>query len=190
MSTTLLALPGSTRGRSFNRALARAAADLAPDGVTVEIGSIASIPLYDGDREREHGVPDAVKALKARVVATDGLLIVTPEYNHSVPGVLKNAIDWLSRPPKDIARVFHDRPVGVIGATPGRGGTRFAQTALLPTLRALGTRPWFGEQLYVARAREVFDDDGDLVDPKIRELLEGYVAGFAEHVRATVGGGR
>ena len=114
---TILGLSGSLRRGSFNSMLLRAAADMAPAGTTIEIGSIEGIPLYNQDVE-DQGIPPVVQALKERVIATDGLLLVTPEYNGSIPGVFKNAIDWLSRPAADIPKVFRERPVGVIGATP------------------------------------------------------------------------
>lgn len=180
--STIVGIAGSVRERSYNRSLLRAAKELAPDGVTIEIASIRGIPLYDGDAEKADGIPEAVTALKEKIIAADGLLLVTPEYNNSIPGVFKNAIDWLSRPPGDIARVFHDRAVGLIGATPGRGGTTLAQAAWLPVLRTLGTRLYTRGQLQVAGAGDVFDDDGAIVDPKVRELLAKYVEGFAAFV--------
>jgi len=175
----IIGIAGSLRKASFNGALLRAAADLAPPGTDVEIVSIAAIPLYDGDVESERGIPDAVTALKERIAAADGLMLATPEYNNSLPGVLKNAIDWLTRPAKDIPRIFGDKPVALMGATPGMGGTRMSQTAWLPVLRTLGTRPWFGRQLYVAGAAKVFDGEGRLVDEKIKNLLAEFMAGFS-----------
>jgi chromate reductase len=162
--------------------LLRAVVELAPPGTAFEVASIRDIPLYDGDLEAESGVPPAVTALKELIVASDGLLLVTPEYNNSLPGVLKNAIDWLTRPPADIRRVFGSRPVGVIGATPGQGGTILAQAAWLPVLRTLGTVPWFGPRVAVSNAAKVFDDQGKLQDPAIRSQLEKYLAGFAEFI--------
>lgn len=179
---TVIGISGSLRKGSFNAALLRAAAEAAPAGLTIEIGSIAGIPLYDADVESASGVPAVVDELKERIAAADGLLLVTPEYNNSIPGVFKNAIDWLSRPPRDIARVFGDKPVALMGATPGRGGTRMAQTAWLPVLRTLGTKPWFGKQLHVGGAGQVFDGSGKIVDEKVGELLTAYVAGFAAFV--------
>jgi NAD(P)H-dependent FMN reductase len=123
-----------------------------------------------------------VRALKDRIAASSGLLLVTPEYNNSIPGVFKNAIDWLTRPPNDIARVWGDRPVAVIGATPGRGGTLLSQAAWLPVLRTLGTRPWFGGRLQVASAGSVFDEEGRLVDERVREQLKKFLDGFAAFV--------
>jgi NAD(P)H-dependent FMN reductase len=179
---TVLGLSGSLRAKSFNTALLRAAVALSPPGLTIEVATIAGIPLYDGDQEAENGVPAPVSALKERIAVADALLLVTPEYNGSIPGVMKNAIDWLSRPPKDIARVFGGKPVALIGATPGRAGTRLSQTAWLPVLRALGTAPWYGKSLYLDGASRVFDDAGELADEGIKRLLEEYLAAFARHL--------
>jgi len=181
--TQLIGIAGSLRKGSYNAALLRAAAELAPDGARVEIASIKGIPLYDGDLEREQGIPAQAAALKDTIAAADGLLLVTPEYNNSMPGVLKNAIDWLSRPSDDIDRIFGDKPVAIMGATPGRGGTRLAQNAWLPVLRTLGTRAWFGEQLYVAGAARVFDADGRLVDETVKKLLSQFMTGFVAFVQ-------
>jgi NAD(P)H-dependent FMN reductase len=98
--------------------------------------------------------------------------------------VFKNAIDWLSRPAADIDRVFGDKPVALMGATPGMGGTRLAQSAWLPVLRTLGTRAWAGDQLYVARAGQAFDEEGKLVDEKVTKRLSEFMAGFAAFVNA------
>jgi chromate reductase, NAD(P)H dehydrogenase (quinone) len=180
--TYILGLSGSLRRASFNSMLLDAAAQLAPAGTTVEIGSIRGIPLYDGDVEATEGFPTAVQELKKKVTATDGLLIVTPEYNNSMPGVLKNAIDWLSRPFGEIRTVFGGRPVAVIGATLGQGGTTLAQTAWLPVLRTLGTLPWFGGRLMVSDADEVFDKTGKLIDETTKRRLTAFMAGFAEFI--------
>jgi len=109
----LLGLSGSLRTGSFNTSLLRAAKELAPKDSTFEIASIRGIPLYDGDVEDKEGIPAAVSALKDQIAGVDGLLLVTPEYNGSIPGVMKNAIDWLSRPSNDIGRVFGNRAVGI-----------------------------------------------------------------------------
>lgn len=182
---TVIGLSGSLRKGSLNTALLRAAVELAPVELTVDVASIRDIPLYDGDVEAGSGIPAAVAALKDRIAAADGLLLVTPEYNQSIPGVFKNAIDWLSRPGQDIARVFGAKPVGVIGATPGSAGTRLSQTAWLPVLRTLGTQPWFGKQLYLANASSAFDASGKLIDPKSQQLLRDYLLGFAQFVATT-----
>jgi NAD(P)H-dependent FMN reductase len=176
----IIGLAGSLRRASFNASLLRAAAESVPDGSTVEIASIRGIPLYDADVEAE-GIPEPVQALKETIVAADALLLVTPEYNNSIPGVMKNAIDWLSRPPADIARVFGGRPIALMGATPGLGGTSLAQAGWLPVLRTLGTAPWFGGRLMVANAAKVFDADGKLIDETIRGRLLSFMKGFVAY---------
>lgn len=175
----IIAISGSLRAHSFNTALLRAAAAVAPDGVTVEIGPIHEIPLYNFDFEAEHGVPPAVERLKDKLTRADGLLLATPEYNNSIPGVLKNAIDWLSRPPRDIGRVFGDLPVALVGASAGGFGTILSQAAWLPVLRTLGLRHWSGGRLLVSRAADVFDASDALVDAEIRDRLARFVGGFA-----------
>jgi chromate reductase len=179
--TRIVGISGSLRAGSYNSMLLRAAAAVAPEGTAIEIATIEGIPLYNYDVEVQ-GIPEAVTALRERIVAADGLLIVTPEYNNSVPGVLKNAIDWLTRPPAEIARVFVGRPVGIIGATPGPAGTSLAQAAWLPVLRTLQVLPWFGARLGVSGVGTAFDAQGALVDDKVRAQLEKYVAGFAKFV--------
>ena len=164
--------------------LLRAASAAAPSGATIEIEPIREIPLYDGDLEAEHGVPAPVQRLKDRIAAADGLLIATPEYNNSIPGVFKNAIDWMTRPPADVPRVFKGRAVGLIGASPGAYGTVLSQAAWLPVFRTLGMRPWFGQLLYVGNASKVFDPSGRLVDDAIRGRLRKYMEGFVEFAAA------
>ena len=139
--TTLLGIAGSLRRGSYNSALLRVVVELAPAPVRIEAASIRGIPLYDGDVETESGIPDAVRALKERIASADGVLLVTPEYNNSIPGPFKNAIDWLSRPPADIPRVFGNRPFALIGATIGQGGTSLAQVAWLPVLQHARNAP-------------------------------------------------
>lgn len=174
----IVGISGSLRSGSFNSGLLRAAAELAPPGHEIVIGSIRGIPLYDGDVEAREGIPPAVSTLKDLIAANDGLLISTPEYNNSIPGVLKNAIDWLSRPPADIGRVFNGRPVAIMGASPGNFGTILSQNTWLPVLRTLGTQPWFGSRLMVSRAGSVFSAEGDLSDAATRETVRKYVEGF------------
>src|SRR3954468_24207767 len=135
--TTIVGISGSLRRGSLNSSLLRAAVQATPAGVTLDVATIKGIPLYDGDVEAKEGVPDVVEKLKDRIAAADGLLLVTPEYNNSLPGVFKNAIDWLSRPPADIPRVFGNRPVAIMGASPGGFGTILAQESWLPVLRTL-----------------------------------------------------
>lgn len=179
----ILGISGSLRAQSFNTSLLRAAQAAAGDGIELEAATLHGIPLYDGDVERE-GMPAAVDALKARILAHDGLLLVTPEYNNGIPGVFKNAIDWLSRPTPGLADVFRDRPVAVIGASPGGFGTILSQAHWLPVLRTLGTRHWNGGRLMVSRAQSVFAADGALQDDGVRKQLGEFVQGFARFVDA------
>jgi chromate reductase len=178
--TKILGISGSLRQGSYNSALLKAAAQLAPEGVQIEIGSIKGIPLYDGDVEAASGIPEAVKTLKAQILASQGLLLVTPEYNNGIPGVFKNAIDWLSRPSSEIPQLFGNRPVAVIGASPGGFGTILAQDAWLPVLRTLGTRNWAGGRLMVSRAHTLINPAGELADEKTRAALRDFLRGFAE----------
>lgn len=182
----LIGLSGSLRTGSFNSALLREAQGLAPAGVELVAGSIRDIPLYDGDLERDQGLPEAVTALKDLIADSDGLMLFTPEYNNSIPGVFKNAVDWLSRPSDDIGRVFGGLPVAVLGASPGGFGTILSQNAWWPVLRTLGTDPWFEGRLMVARAGSVFDADGRITDEAIRKRLGDFVVGFADHCRRRV----
>jgi chromate reductase, NAD(P)H dehydrogenase (quinone) len=177
--TTIVGLCGSHRRGSFNQKLLRAAIEAAPAGTRIEPESVHAIPLYDGDVEAEHGVPNVVQKLKDRIAAADGLLIVTPEYNASIPGVLKNVMDWLSRPAHDIPRVIAGRPVAIIGATPGSGATALSQTAWLPIVRTLGMRPWFDRTLAISNAGSVFDDDGCVVSEATQRRITSFVRGFA-----------
>ena len=183
----IIGLSGSLRRGSYNSALLRAAVSLAPPGAEIVEATIRGIPLYDGDVEAAEGVPPAVAALKEAIVGADGLLMVTPEYNNSIPGVFKNAIDWLSRPPADIRRVFGGRPVGVIGCSNGQYGTTLSQAAWLPVLRTLGTNPWFGARLLVPRGAEVFSE-GALVSEEIGDRLRRYLEGFAAFVEKSRAG--
>ena len=179
----LVGISGSLRKGSFNTALLRAAVTLAPEGSTIETATIRGIPLYDGDVEAG-GFPPAATALKDAIAGADGVLLVTPEYNNSIPGVFKNAIDWASRPPADAARIFAGRPFAVIGASPGRFGTILSQDAWLPVLRTLGAELWTGDRLMVWSATGLFDADGNLTDDATRNRLRKFVAGFAAFVDA------
>ena len=178
--TRLIGLSGSLRQRSLNTSLLKAASGLMPQGSELVLGTIRGIPLYDGDLESSGGIPDVVAELKEAIAAADGLLLVTPEYNNSIPGVFKNAIDWLSRPAADIKRVFGGKPVAVIGASPGGFGTILSQDAWLPVLHTLGAELWSGGRIMVSRAPSVFDEDGVLIDAKLADQLRAFLRGFAE----------
>jgi len=182
--TRILGISGSLRRGSYNTALLRACAPLLDAGTELEIALLHGIPLYDGDLEAAEGLPQAVRDLKARVIACDGLLLATPEYNNGVPGVFKNAIDWLSRPVSDIPQVFGNRPVGVIGASPGGFGTILAQDAWLSVLRTLRMCPWFGARVMVSHAAKVFNEAGELVDETVRGQLRDYLRGFVRFIQA------
>src|SRR5881628_1926403 len=158
---TVIGLSGSLRRASYNTAVLRAAGSMMPSDSELRIESIAGIPLYNGDDEAAHGIPDIVSRLKDAIAAADGLLFVTPEYNNSIPGVAKNAIDWLSRPRDDIPRVFGAKPVAIAGASPGGFGTVLSQNAWLPVFRTLGADIWPGK-LLVSRAGSVFDANGNI----------------------------
>ncbi|HYC10074.1 MAG TPA: NADPH-dependent FMN reductase [Steroidobacteraceae bacterium] len=180
--TKVLGISGSLRRGSYNSALLRAATRVMPPEATLEIATIRGVPLYDGDVEAQ-GIPAAVTQLKEAIVRADGVLLVTPEYNNSIPGVFKNAIDWLSRPASDIKRVFGGKPFALIGTSPGPFGTVLSQNAWLGVLRTLGTQTWFGGRVAVARAANVFDESGAIKDPAIEEQLKQFLAGYVAFLR-------
>lgn len=182
--TMIIGLSGSLRRGSFNSALLNAASPLMPSGSQLVIGSIRDIPLYDGDLEAEHGIPTVVTELKEAIATADGLLLATPEYNNSIPGVFKNAIDWLSRPAADIGRVFGGKPVALMGASPGGMGTILSQNAWLPVLRTLGAELWSEGRLLVSRASGVFDAELVLADPKTEAHLQEFLTGFVSFTQS------
>lgn len=174
--TRILAISGSLRAGSYNTALARAAQRQAADGVEIEVATLHGIPLYDGDVEATQGLPEAVQALRARILASDALLLVTPEYNNGIPGVFKNAIDWLSRSGKE---VLAGKPVALIGASPGGFGTVLAQSQWLPVLRLLEARLWTGGRMLVARVQQKVDGSGEITDSETLTQLAGLLREFA-----------
>ena len=181
--TRIVGISGSLRRGSYNSAVLRAAAALMPPESTLAIETIAGIPLYNGDDEAASGVPEIVARLKDTVAAAEGLLLVTPEYNNSVPGVAKNAIDWLTRPAADIPRVFGGKLVAICGASPGGFGTILSQNAWLPVFRTLGAELWSGGRLLVSRAGNVVGSDGEIADAATRENIRKFVAGFVAYVK-------
>ena len=186
----ILGISGSLRKQSFNTALLRAAQAGAGDDIQIEAATLHGVPLYDGDLEQREGTPVAVKALKEQILAGDGLLLVSPEYNNGIPGVFKNAIDWLSRPTPGLPDVLRDRPVAVIGASPGGFGTILGQTHWLPVLRMLGMRHWSGPRLAVSRASSAFTTDGTIQDEAVRKQLTDFVEAFARFVASSRTGGQ
>ena len=181
---TVIGISGSLRRGSYNTAVLRAAASMMPAGSELRIESIAEIPLYNGDDEAATGIPPAAARLKDAIAAADGLLLVTPEYNNSLPGVTKNAIDWLTRPASDVPRVFRGKPVAIAGASPGGFGTILSQNAWLPVFRTLGADLWSGGRLLVSRAGTVVDANGEVSDATTRENIGKFVKGFVDYVQA------
>lgn len=179
----IIGVSGSLRAGSFNTALLRAAAEMMPEGAKLVVRTIHGIPLYNGDEEESAGIPASVSDLGRAIADADGLLLATPEYNNSIPGAFKNAIDWLSRIEDEAKPVFAGKSVALIGASPGGFGTLLAQDAWLSVLRTLETRPWFGGRLPVSRAASVFDAQGRLVDESVRKRLREFLAGFAQYVQ-------
>jgi NAD(P)H-dependent FMN reductase len=154
-----------------------------PQDSQMQIVPIEEIPLYSADIEAESGIPVAVTRAKAALADAHGLVIATPEYNGGIPGVAKNAIDWMSRPSDDIGRVFHGKWVALMGATPGGFGTVFAQTGWLHVLRTLRMRLWTDAgPFYVSHANKVFDENG-LADAEQRSRLADYMAAYVDRVR-------
>ena len=178
----ILGIAGSLREKSFNRALLEAAKGLAPEGMTIEITDISQIPLYNED-VRTDGFPGAVTELGRQIAEADGVLIATPEYNYSVPGVLKNAIDWASRLPE---QPFKDKPVAIMGAAAGRLGTARAQYHLRQVFVFLDALVMNRPEVMVGAAYEAFNDDGSIKDETtagfVREQLETF-ARWIERVR-------
>lgn len=170
--THVFAFAGSLRGGSYNRALLRATQEVAPDNMTIELFDLAGVPLYNADVEDE-GDPERVTALKDGIRAADAVLIATPEYNHGVPAVTKNAVDWASRPPKDSS--LDGKPVGIIGASPGMTGSARGQSQLRQAFEFTNSYCMPQPEILVARAHEKFDEEGRLTDEKTRTFLEKYL---------------
>ena len=163
----IFAFSGSLRRASYNTAALRAAQKVAPEGVTVEIGDIAAVPVYNDD-VKQQGLPDVVTGLVDAIRAADAVLIATPEYNYSIPGVLKNALDWISRaaPPP-----FADKPVAILGASPGTIGTARAQYDLRKVFVFLDARVLNKPEVMIGGAAAKFDETGELTDETTRDFL-------------------
>jgi len=174
-------IAGSLRSGSFNKSLLRAARELAPEGMEIRpFERLGEIPLYDADLEAK-GEPEPVAALKRAIAGADALLVATPEYNYGVPGVLKNAIDWASRP---AGRSALDRkPAAIMGASPGAMGTVRAQLALRQAFQHNETYVLLRPELLVARAHEKFDAAGRLADEPTRKALRALLEALATWAR-------
>jgi chromate reductase len=168
---------GSLRRGSFNRALLRAATELAPPALHIVIHDLDGIPLYNGDVEAA-GAPSSVVQLREAIRQADGLLIATPEYNYGVPGVLKNTIDWLSRPPRDSA--LNGKVAAVMGASPGMMGTARAQSQLRQAFVFTNTYALLQPEVLVGHAHEKFDGDGRLVHQATRDFLATFLQRLAD----------
>jgi chromate reductase len=176
----ILGIAGSLRKESYNRSLLQVAAEVAPSTCTVEIFDLAGIPLYNQDIEMS--LPAAVIELKKKVRAADAILIATPEYNYSIPGVLKNALDWGSRPYGDSC--WDNKPVAIMGASAGLQGTSRAQYHLRQVFVYLNMHPVNKPEVMIPIAHEKFDKTGRLIDPKAREKISELLqslAVFAKH---------
>ena len=174
----VVGIAGALRRASFNAATLRTAQALAPPGMTIEIFDIAAIPLYNED-VREQGFPGPVEALRTRIRGADGLLIVTPEYNYSIPGVLKNAIDWASRPPD---QPFDGKPIGLMGASVGIHGTSRAQYHLRQCFVFLNGLVMNRPEVMIPAAQTKFDADGRLTDQTTRDFITAHLAAFKDWV--------
>ncbi|MFU8813615.1 MAG: NADPH-dependent FMN reductase [Balneolaceae bacterium] len=175
----IVAFAGSLRKESLNKALLRAAKELAPDGLEIELFDLAGIPLFNADLEAE-GDPQRVAEFKEAIREADGLLIASPEYNHGMTGVTKNAIDWASRPAKDMP--ISGIPAGILGASPGITGTARSQDQLRLSLKSLNVFCMPVPEMLVFRAHEKFNENGVLTDETTRKYLKRYLDSFEEWV--------
>jgi chromate reductase, NAD(P)H dehydrogenase (quinone) len=172
----ILGISGSLRKGSFNTSALRAAQELAPPGMEIQPFDLAPIPLYNED-VRERGFPASVESFRAQIKAADALLIVTPEYNYSIPGVLKNAIDWASRPPE---QPFDGKPIAILGASPSMLGTARAQYHLRQVFVYLNGLILNRPEVMIANAPQKFDAQGKLTDEKTREHIRGLLGGLQQ----------
>lgn len=175
----VLAFSGSLRRGSYNKGLLRASAELVPDGMALEVFDLSDIPPYNDDvRAEAYQVP--VQEFRAKIAESDALLIATPEYNYSIPGVLKNAIDWASRPPDP---PLDGKPVAIMGASTGNFGTVRAQMHLRQVCVCCSMYPVNKPEVLVMRAREKFDAEGRLVDETTRGFIRDLLRALADWIR-------
>jgi len=179
MPFQIVGVAGSLRQGSYNQALLRAAQQLAPSALEIGIHGLSEIPLFSEDVERA-GIPAAVARLREAVAEADGFLVATPEYNHGVPGVMKNAFDWLSRPPG--RSVLNGKPSAIIGASPGLTGTARAQSQLRQSFVFTNSPVLPQPEVLVGRAHEKFDSDGRLTDDTTRKFLVLFLEEFAHWI--------
>lgn len=175
----ILTISGSLKATSFNTGLLRTLAHMAPEGVTVVEASIADIPMFNEDLEVA-GMPASVATLKQQIAEADGVIISTPEYNFSYPGVLKNAIDWASRGP---VRPFADKPVATISVSPGNFGGIRAQTDLRRLMHSIGAHVLPKPEIAIPQAKLKFDDDRRLTDEATRAMITTLIEKFSAFIR-------
>ena len=178
-AVNILGICGSLRKGSYNAAALRAAGKLVPEGATLQTFDIGPIPLYNED-VKQAGFPEPVQEFRKRIAAADALLIVTPEYNYSVPGVLKNAIDWASRPPD---QPFNNKPVAIMGASPGMLGTARAQYHLRQIFVFLNMHFVNKPEVMIAAANTKFDEAGELTDETTRKLMRELLQALTDWTR-------
>ena len=177
----ILALIGSLRHGSYNRMTYNAVRELLPDGVTIEEGEIGSIPLFNDDILTESGSPEPVRLLREQVAAADAVLFISPEYNYSIPGVLKNAIDWVSRPAVD--QPFRGKPVAVLGAAKGAMGTARMQYHLRQVFVFVEAIPLAKPEVMITFEATKFDQQGRLTDEPTRQVIRAQLEALAAWVR-------
>ncbi|HEX5325927.1 MAG TPA: NADPH-dependent FMN reductase [Acetobacteraceae bacterium] len=170
----VLGISGSLRRGSFNSAALRAAQELAPQGLAIETFDISPIPVYNED-VRQQGFPPPVEDLRRRIKAADGVLIVTPEYNYSIPGVLKNTIDWVSRPPE---QPFDGKPIAIMGASVGALGTARAQYHLRQSFVFMNGHVMNRPEVMIMQATNKFDANGKLIDQPTRDFIAAFLVAF------------
>ena len=175
----ILGIAGSLRSESYNRAALRAATELVPEGATLEIFELDGIPGFNQDEEQNP--PAKVVELKKRIREADAILIVTPEYNYSIPGVLKNAIDWASRPYGDSA--WNGKPAAIMGASVGTIGTARAQYHLRQMMVFLNMFPINQPEVMIGNASERFDAEGKLTDDATKEFIRQLLQNLVEWTR-------
>lgn len=173
----VLGIAGSLRLGSYNKALLRAAQGLAPDNMELEIIEIDNIPLFNEDIEAQ-GYPEPVRELHTKIAGSDAILIATPEYNYSIPGILKNTIDWASRPEKTCSIL--GKPVAIMGASTGRFGTLRSQMHLRQVFVALNMPAVQKPEVYVTKAAEKFDEKGNLIDDRTKSQIKRLLQSLAD----------
>jgi chromate reductase len=182
----VLGISGSLRRDSYNSGLLRTAAGMLPAGAELELfDGLKAIPPYDADDDVEGGGPEAVRTLRTALADADAVLVATPEYNASIPGVLKNALDWASRP--HATNPLRGKPVAVVGASTGMFGAVWAQADTRKVLSTIGARV-LDRELPVAEADERFDADGRLLDVEVEEQLGEIVAELVDAAEARAAG--